>query len=240
MIAVTFALPAESSDFIRLLQDRERSSLGEQQVVTGTLHNRALSVVHTGVGERITHDRIGKLLATTKPSLLISSGFAGATSDSMQLGDVLLAENFCAPDLLALAQRALARTSVRTGRLTTAQSVIDDSADRAELAETTGALAIDMETKSIAEQCASFGVPMLSLRAITDTPASPFPAPPHVLFDVEQQRTVATTLVLHLMTHPLAIGRLIAFAGRVKTARASLAAMLGLLLRDDAFAAAAD
>jgi hypothetical protein len=61
-----------------------------------------------------------------------------------------------------------------------------------------------------------------------------------VLFDLEQQRTVVLKLALHLATHPLAIGRLIAFARRVKTARASLTAMLGLLLRDDAFAAAAD
>jgi hypothetical protein len=196
--------------------------------------------VHTGVGESIARERIGKFLTNAKPSLLISSGFAGATADNMKPGDVFLAENFCEPDLLKLAESALARTSVRSGHLTTARTVIDSNAERAQFGQTTGALAIDMETQSIADQCASFGVPILSLRAITDTPAFPFPAPPGVLFDLEQQRTVAMKLALHLAAHPWAIGRLVSFAGRVKAARASLAAMLGLLLRDDAFAAAVD
>ena len=237
MIAVTFALPAESSDFIRLLQDRETTLRGSLQFISGTLHNRALCVVHTGVGERVARVRMAEFLIHAKPSLLISSGFAGATTDELKPGDVILAENFCAPDLFELALAALKRTTVRVGSLATAQTIIDTPAERARLAQTTRALAIDMETQVVADQCTSAGLPMLSLRAITDTPAFPFPAPPQVLFDLEQQRTVGTKLALYLATHPLAISRLVAFARRVSAARAALTAMLELLLRSDALAA---
>jgi nucleoside phosphorylase len=102
MIAVTFALTAESADFIRLLQDREPSPRGGAAVVAGTLYNHPVCVVHTGVGEKSACARVGQFLAETKPSLLISSGFAGAITDELKPGDVLLAENFCTPELLAL------------------------------------------------------------------------------------------------------------------------------------------
>jgi hypothetical protein len=59
-----------------------------------------------------------------------------------------------------------------------------------------------------------------------------------VLFDVGQQKTIATRLALYLATHPSSIGRLIAFAKRVSVARASLTAMLDLLLRSESLAAA--
>lgn len=238
MIAVTFALPAESSDFIRLLQDREPSARGAEAVIVGTLHNRAISVVHTGVGEKVARARMSALLAKTKPALLISAGFAGATDDHLKPGAVIVGENFCAPDLLSAARRAFTRTNVLVGKLATAPAVIDSASDREAFARNAGALAIDMETQVIAARCAEFGIPMLSLRAITDTPAFPFPAPPHVLFDIEQQKTIASRLALYLATHPLAIGKLIAFARRVSAARASLSAMLDLLLRSESFTAA--
>jgi adenosylhomocysteine nucleosidase len=239
MIAVTFALPAESCDFIRLLQDREPATRGADAVISGTLHHRAICILHTGVGDKAARARMSACFAGTKPALVISSGFAGATNDELKPGDVIIAENFCTSGLLEIARSVFARTNVRAGKLATASAVIDSLSERETLARNTGALAIDMETQAIAERCAEFDIPMLSLRAITDTPAFPFPAPPQVLFDIEQQKTIASRLALHLATHPLALGRLITFASRVRAARASLAAMLDLLLRSESLAAAA-
>jgi adenosylhomocysteine nucleosidase len=239
MIAITFALAAESADFIRLLQDREPAARGTAAAIVGSLHNQPICVVHTGVGEKIARAQISKFIAEAKPALLISSGFAGASTDELKPGDVMLAENFCAPDLLAIARSAFLRTNVRVGKLATAAAVIDTIMERETLARNTGALAIDMETEAIAQRCAEVDIPMLSLRAITDAPAFPFPAPPQVLFDVEHQKTIAPRLALYLATHPFAIGRLLAFAKRVSAARASLAATLDLLLRSESLAAAA-
>ena len=233
MIAITFALPAESSDFLRLLQDREPTALDAAGGIAGTLHNRALYVIQTGVGPDVARARVGAFLKQANPVLLISSGFAGATTDDLNPGDVILGENFCAPEWLPIARSAFARTNVRVGKLATAPAVVDSATERQQLAINTGALAVDMETAAIADRCAEFSIPMLSLRAITDTPRFPLPAPPQVLFDLEQQKTLAPRLALYLATQPLAIARLISFAKRVSAARASLTAMLDLLLRSE-------
>jgi hypothetical protein len=71
---------------------------------------------------------------------------------------------------------------------------------------------------------------MLSARVITDTPAMPFPAPPAVLFDVEQQRTDVVKLAAHLFRQPGAIFALLAFARRIATCRRTLANALALLV----------
>ena len=207
MIAVTFALPSESSDFLRLLGDRSRE----------------VAVLHTGVGEKICRARIGPFLDQQPFDLLISSGFAGGVDPSLGVGDLLLAENFSDPQLLAQARAILVS---RVARLVTAERVVASETERQQLALKNGAAAVDMETEWIARACAERKLPMLSLRAISDTAAAPFPAPPTVLFDLERQQTETLKLTAHLLKHPFAVVRLIRFARQIATARANLAAAL--------------
>ena len=127
--------------------------------------------------------------------MLISSGFAGGTDPSLGTGDLFLAENYSDPQLLALARAVVIS---RVGKLVTVDRVIEGEAERTRFAREHGAGAIDMETEWIARACAAKNVPMLSLRAISDTAAAPFPAPPNVFFDLERQRTNATGLARHL------------------------------------------
>lgn len=230
MIAVTFALPTESSDFIRLLGERSRKG----DVVRGNLHEQAICVLHTGVGEKVARIRVADYLLMEKPELLISAGFAGATTNRLHTGDLFLAENYGTVAARAVAMNSFVDMNVRSGRLATAASVVDGNFEREELARTSGAIAVDMETESIAEVCAVRDVPMLSLRVISDTPAAPMPAPAHVLFDLEQQRTNVIQLGVYLVRHPSAIPRLIAFAKRIAAARQTLARALDAVIRDTA------
>ena len=101
------------------------------------------------------------------------------------------------------------------------------------LFRSTGASAVDMETEFIAEACAEQQLPMLSLRAISDTPSEPFPAPAHVLFDLEKQQTDFTRLALYLVRHPGAFAQLNAFRKRVAVARTALTRTLDAILRAD-------
>ncbi len=225
MIAVTFALPAESSGFLSLLQSKTRGSPTAHSV-SGTLHGRAVSVLHTGVGEKSTRARLAPFLAAVTPQLLISAGFAGALHDRLRPGDLFLAENYSAPDLTAATR---AQITCTVGKLATAPGMIDSALARQSLARAEGAEAVDMETSFIAEACASAGIPMLALRAISDTPAKPFPAPPHLLFDVERQRTPTLKLATHLVRHPSALLDLMRFAKQISGARANLTEALAKL-----------
>ncbi|MDQ2659010.1 MAG: hypothetical protein M3Y03_01175, partial [Verrucomicrobiota bacterium] len=115
------------------------------------------------------------------------------------------------------------------GALTTAHDIIDSLATRRRIAEETGAVGVDMETEFISELCAQHDVPMLSLRAISDTPGAPFPAPPGVLFNLETLRTEFLPLFRFLLTHPWAMPRFVGFARTIAQCRRRLADSLDLL-----------
>jgi hypothetical protein len=74
---------------------------------------------------------------------------------------------------------------------------------------------------------------MLSVRAISDTPGDPFPAPAHVLFDLAKQRTDFLRLGSYLLGHPGAVGRLNAFRARINLARKNLTQALEKIVASD-------
>lgn len=233
MIALTFALPAESADFVRLLTKPVAYAREGRESLRGLIHGRSVDVFHTGVGEKSCRAKIENFLRQQQFKYLISAGFAGALDRELQVGNLLLSENFSSPQLLGSPHLNLAGDGLFVGKLATVPKVVDSKSERERWAAESGAAAVDMETEFIAEACAARGLPMLSLRVMTDTPAEPFPAPPEVLFDLERQKTNLTRLALHLVTHPVALIRLNAFRQRIAFARRSLTSTLENILRVD-------
>jgi adenosylhomocysteine nucleosidase len=218
MIGITFALPAESSYLRRRVSEVRR----EGDLFVGKIDNRDVAILHTGVGAKNCNERIETLLHKARPRLVISSGFAGAVIDDVEIGDLILAENFSHRELLARARQILRDRNPRVAKLFTSTSIVDSIAQRNEVARASGADAVDMETGAIVEVCRAHGVSMLSLRAITDSPSEPFPAPPSVLFDIESQRTRFSRLLAYILRDPGSGWRLVRFGKRVARVRASL------------------
>ena len=233
MIAITFALPAESSDLVALLEKPNLISREGVETVRGRLHGKSVAVIHTGVGRKICAQRMDIILRRERFEYLISAGFAGALEKELRIGNLLIAENFSSPQLLRSPGLDLADDGIFLGKLRTVSGVIDSNAEREQLAAKTGAAAVDMETEVIADACAELDLPFLSLRAISDTASEPFPAPAHVLFNVEKQKTDFARLAFYLVTHPGAFSRLNAFRERVAVARKALADTLDTILRAD-------
>ena len=231
MIAVTFALPAESSEFLSRLRTRSRADRNGITTIRGKIGDRQIEVLHTGVGERVCRQRLGKFLEDQRFDLLISTGFAGALNDELQVGDLLLAKNFSTIELNEK-RSSFSRVPIHMADLLTAPTLIDSSDERTEIARTSGAAAVDMETEFIARACAAHAIPMLSLRVITDTPREPFPAPAHVLFDVATQRTDLPKLATFFLAHPNRIPGLLQFARKIAHARKTLADALVAIVRE--------
>ena len=225
MIAVTFALPAESSDFLRHLRNQSRTDRSGIRTIRGTIEDRAVEVLHTGVGEKVCRQRVAEFLQDQQFDLLISSGFAGALNDRLQIGDLLLAKNFSTVELSEVGS-SFSRLPIHEADLLTVRALIDSNDERNKIAHTSGAAAVDMETEFIARACAEHGIPLLSLRVITDTPREPFPAPPNVLFDIEQQQTRFLTLATFFLARPNRVPQLIQFARRIARVRKILASAL--------------
>ena len=232
-IAITFALPAESSDFVRLLTKPVLPARKGREAISGQIHGRSVAVLHTGVGEKSCRGRLEDFLRAGRFKYLISAGFAGALDPELQIGSLLLSENFSSPELLASPKLDFAGADIFAGTLVTMPRVVDTRSERDRLAAESGAAAVDMETEIIAAVCAAHRIPMLSLRAISDTPSEPLPAPPSVLFDIEKQKTNFGRLAFYLVGHPGAVVRLNVFRKQVALARRSLTTALDNILRAD-------
>jgi hypothetical protein len=124
MIAVTFALPVESSAFVRSLRDRKRGDF----ITHGTIAEKEIAVVHTGVGSQKCAERFIKFLGQNEPEIVISSGFCGGTNDELKPGDLVIVKNFSNSHLAERAGKLLARAV--TGDIFSADRVIDPAADR--------------------------------------------------------------------------------------------------------------
>ena len=239
MIGITFALRSESSDLVSRLQTRQ----SHDNLISGKIDNpemigaresfrsRDVTIVHTGVGAKNCNERLEALLHKTRPRLVISSGFAGAVSEQLHIGDLILAENFSDPGRLAIAERVLSKQARRV-KLFTSTSIIDSVAERNEIARASGAEAVDMETGAIVAVCNAHGVPLLSLRGISDTSNQPFPAPPSVLFDIESQRPSYGRLISYLLRHPSSISKMVRFSKQIAHVRATLTDAIVELVRD--------
>ena len=229
MIALTFALPAESRDIVGSMRDKRIGQSGAGKVIYGKLDGHDVAISHTGVGREACQRHIGHFLDAVQPEFLISSGFAGSTGDNLNAGDLIVAENFSDARLRAEALKGAA--NLRQVKLHTASSMIDSVEERKRVAHESGAEAIDMETDVIALACAARGVRMLSLRVISDTPGQSFPVPPRILFNMERQRTDMVQLLVYLVTHPPAVWQLVRFARRIAEARKQLTAAIIAVVR---------
>ena len=241
MIAITFALPAESAEFLRRLRDKSRADRDGIRTIRGKIDDRAVEVLHTGVGKNVCRQRMAKFLSATGRirrgehdqhfDYLISAGFAGALNDRLQVGDLLIAKNFST--LWSAENRSsLSSLPIHIADLLTVPALINSGEDRNKLALTSGAVAVDMETEFIARACAAHGVPLLSLRVVSDTPKELFPAPTDVLFDIERQRTQMLKLATYIFAHPHRVPRLVQFAQRIARARKILADALVDVVRN--------
>src|SRR5438094_9334225 len=225
MIVVTFALPTESSAFIRFLKNVRRDGAA----VRGNLEHRTsdICVVHTGVGAAKCEERLGNFLRAETPELLIASGFCGGTTDELHPGDLVIADN--ASDLSRKAYAILPGAVV--GKIHSADRIVDPAVDRYEIGREHGAIAIDMETKTITRLCAESTIPLLALRVISDSPAAPFPMPPSVLFDIEKQHTNFFALFAYIMPYPVSAVHLAQFSKQITHAKTKLADALCAVLR---------
>lgn len=230
MIAVTFALPAESSAFVRLLRHRKRQNEGALSIISGNIDHQPIQVLHTGVGEKVSRERLTRFLQDRPFDVLISAGFAGSLTNELRPGVLLLAKNFSTAPLDNFGP-VIVKWTIHSADLYTASTMICSAEDRKKMASETGTVAVDMETKFIARACAEHELLLLSLRVITDTPAHPFPAPPEILFDLARQKTDFAKFAGFFTLHPDRLPRLVQFARTVHRARNRLARALADFIR---------
>jgi adenosylhomocysteine nucleosidase len=227
MIAVTFAVPQESKEFRHAL--RHAGGLGTEgpHFILGNLGPEEVLVAHTGIGPAAAEKTTAALLAYRRPRFLISTGFAGGLDPAPRVGDLIVAENFTDAQLRAKCRTLLAvEPGVFFGPLASRSGAAESELEKSALARQTGALAVDMETAAIAAECQRASVPLLAVRAISDTADQALPVPFSEWYDIAAQRPRPLALVSFLLRNPERIGPFARFLHGLAPARHTLTAFL--------------
>ena len=196
-IGIIVAMDKEFSQLERLLTDKQELKGGRCPITVGTMGSLQVALEKCGIGK--VNSTIGamELIRLFAPDAIISSGCAGGADVSLHVGDVVVAQQcayhdaycgsecqpgqilgmparFDAPkDLLnaALQLDGADGTTVRGG-LTVSGEWFVDSRDKMQaiLNVFPDAMAVDMESCSIAQTCHVCKVLFLSFRVISDIP----------------------------------------------------------------------
>ena len=135
-------------------------------------------LLRTGMGPARSAAAAARLAPAGRP--LLVAGVAGALSDDLAPGDVVVATEIrggpapiavpSAPLLVAALRRA--GLTVHSGPILSVPKVLDGTDARAQ-ALRTGAIAVDTESAVLAAAAATGGRPVVVVRAVSDTPAQP-------------------------------------------------------------------
>lgn len=222
MIAITFALPDESSDLIRRMTRVCHAPQTKAGPVCHGLLNGELAVVfHTGVGRAAARAETPRLLREFQPYLVISSGYAGALTDALSLGQ-MAADFRRAPHLAASTELQ----HFTPGTIVTLDRVVESPQEKAELFQSSGAIAVEMETDEIAAVCAEKHTPLVTLRAISDRASDLVPVPMQHWFNLQDQRPNVSGLLAYLATHPARIAPFARFVAGLSGPRRAIAKCL--------------
>ena len=192
-IALIAAMPQESQALLRCIREWKRIAPGRFRGACFRLMDRDCLAITSGMGFNHAIEGTRALLAATRPHLLVSFGIAGAVNDDLHIGDVVVARNTCLLDMGRPGQFRPLATLSKEAWEAAAQALQPDGARLVagtaittrgsqvilERREEMANPVLEMETAGIAQVAAEMGIPLVSIRSISDGPQSPIP------FDLE-------------------------------------------------------
>lgn len=210
MIATVFALEFESAGF-RALQCRRLR----------------VSIWTLGVTGQRSASALDRLIKHNRPELVISAGFSGSLQPGLGVGAIVIGENFSAPHII---HRLGIFPDFKTGSIATVSEILESSDAKRTLGSLSGALAGDMESEHLYRVCCAAGIPMLSVRSISDTLEQDVPLPGSILIDPQTGRSSPAAIFSYLFRHPSKAAQFAKFIGNARVAQQSLASALGQIL----------
>ncbi|MGH7254936.1 MAG: hypothetical protein ACREI3_04090 [Nitrospirales bacterium] len=163
-------LTAEVKWEVRALFDRVKlvPINSQEGIWGGTVNGHFLHLCLSGMVPSVAHARVERFLDAYGPDVMISCGLAGALRPHVKVGDLVVQS--ANAELVATAERALKEAQVpfHVGPLVTVSKPVLSPADRHALAGRTDAIAVDMESQTVAEFCRVRGIPCLAMKGVSD------------------------------------------------------------------------
>jgi adenosylhomocysteine nucleosidase len=204
-------------------------ALGLEAVAgSGMPHFRDASLEIGTVGVRAS-ELLARAERWRPPALVVCAGVCGALSPELREGDRVVPEVVITSE----GQRwPVDRVSglAAAGTLYCASGVVESASDKARLWLETGAMAVDMESALILGWARAQAIPVVVVRAVSDTSAEAVPAEFAAAVGSDG-RLHATRAVRAVLARPATLGRALALRRGTASALATVARTLATLWR---------
>ena len=190
------AMPEEVAPIVAKLDNLKETVYAANTYYEGSYHGQEVVVAYS---------KIGKVFATLTATMLIEkfgcdrllfSGVAGAISDDLKIGDLIIADGLCQHDLditafghpfgyvpegevcipTDITLRYIAKEvaegkglTLKEGIIATGDQFVANSERKEWIGDTFKASALEMEGASVAVVCSALDIPFFILRAISDS-----------------------------------------------------------------------
>ncbi|TIH16593.1 phosphorylase [Marinifilum sp. JC120] len=158
----------------------QHETLGKYQILSGTLKNKvSYRCIISGIGTTRAAEA-AELLCAEKPDLILSIGVSGGLAAGLEAGTLVAATTIHSDiagfdswfegeeDALMRSELIPSCGEIQCGKLITAGEPLLTPQDKLFTHERTGALAVDMESISVAQAAKQAGIPFGCIRAISD------------------------------------------------------------------------
>ena len=174
-LVVAFALNIESGGLIDRMTNVATTRCRSFVEHTGMLGDHRVVVAETGVGQTAATQATEDLIRLYQPRWVISAGFAGALTDSLRRGHILMPNTIVDVHTNSLnvgfqidSQVIESTRGLHVGSLLTVDELIRSPEEKRDLGSRFDAVACDMETMAVARVCHAEQVRFLSIRVISD------------------------------------------------------------------------
>ena len=209
-VGLIAAMPQESAALLRCIKGGERVQLGAYRGWHFQLLDRDCLMLQSGMGLQRATDATRFLLTQVHPQFLVSFGIAGAVNPDLNIGDGIVAAISCLLDkglpgqfqplasLSTAAWNAAAQALQGLGAHLFSGTAITTRGSQV-IQPQLGALPhpiLEMETAGIARVAAENGIPLLSIRSISDGPRSPIPFDLEAVLDEQDNLRLGKLLMM--------------------------------------------
>jgi adenosylhomocysteine nucleosidase len=243
-IGILTAMPEEFNAAAASLGSFEMTRCGTFRV--GQYHSgtHEFILLQTGMGLKNAADATELLVREFHPELLISTGFCGAITGGITVGDSVVAEQIYIADgagceeipvHLSASGQAIALHQITGNKRVVAgifvsTAVITSKAHLTEMLPLQQrTMTVDMESGAIAIVAAEHNIPLLALRTVSDGASEELGFSLHEFCDDDLRRIRPHKVLLTLLRKPQIIPQLIRLAGGSRRAAENLTATLSHL-----------
>jgi len=186
LILLFYAFTREIAPFKRRLRNSASLALDGLHGFRAEIGGKEFAVIGHGIGHRRATEAARRAFDSMPGAeLVIGTGVVGALSSGLKPGDLILSDRIMTIDgdgqlservitvsesHLRAVGRSLASAGIAysTGSILTSHRVLATGAEKRRAKESTGAIAVDMETAAIAAEAAVRGLPFVAIRAVLD------------------------------------------------------------------------